>query len=152
MAVRFPTLRSGSKGDSVKNLQITINTWAKTYNREDFYTGVPDGIYGSKTKAAIMAIQTALGLTADGVVGPNTWDVIQKTGLAIAQGKAVLFKPPVKSSGATVTAQDLAPSKIPPPSGGYDIFGMFGDLDWKLVGASIIIGVGLLFMAGKRKK
>ena len=32
-----------------------------------------DGIYGSKTKAAVKAFQAACGLTADGIVGRNTW-------------------------------------------------------------------------------
>ena len=32
-----------------------------------------DGIYGAKTKAAVKAFQTASGLTADGIVGRNTW-------------------------------------------------------------------------------
>jgi len=32
-----------------------------------------DGIYGSKTKAAVRAFQASVGLSADGIVGHNTW-------------------------------------------------------------------------------
>ena len=32
-----------------------------------------DGIFGSKTKAAVVAYQAAKGLTADGICGPKTW-------------------------------------------------------------------------------
>ena len=35
-----------------------------------------DGLFGSKTKAAVQAYQRANGLTADGAVGINTWKKI----------------------------------------------------------------------------
>ena len=35
-----------------------------------------DGLFGTKTKAAVTAYQKANGLTADGAVGINTWKKI----------------------------------------------------------------------------
>lgn len=35
--------------------------------------GSVDGIFGSKTKAAVLAFQKANGLGVDGIVGPLTW-------------------------------------------------------------------------------
>ena len=35
-----------------------------------------DGIYGPKTKAAVVAYQAAAGLKADGIVGTNTWSMM----------------------------------------------------------------------------
>ena len=35
-----------------------------------------DGIFGSKTKAAVLAYQSASGLTADGICGPKTWTAL----------------------------------------------------------------------------
>ena len=37
-----------------------------------YYSGPIDGIYGAKTKAAIVAFQKASGITADGKIGPET--------------------------------------------------------------------------------
>ena len=61
-----PMLRTGSRGDAVRKLQEMLN--AKGYT-----CGNVDGIFGSKTKAAVLAFQTANGLGADGIVGPLTW-------------------------------------------------------------------------------
>jgi GH24 family phage-related lysozyme (muramidase) len=38
-----------------------------------FDCGPIDGDYGPKTKAAVVAFQTSLGLKGDGIVGPYTW-------------------------------------------------------------------------------
>ena len=61
-----PMLRTGSRGDAVRKLQEMLN--AKGYD-----CGSVDGIFGSKTKAAVLAFQKANGLGADGIVGPLTW-------------------------------------------------------------------------------
>ena len=61
-----PMLRTGSRGDAVRKLQELLS--AKGYT-----CGSVDGIFGSKTKAAVLAFQKANGLGADGIVGPLTW-------------------------------------------------------------------------------
>ena len=61
-----PMLRTGSRGDAVRKLQEMLN--AKGYT-----CGSVDGIFGSKTKAAVLAFQKANGLGVDGIVGPLTW-------------------------------------------------------------------------------
>ena len=59
------TLQKGSKGDEVKE-------WQKFLNSQGYNLGV-DGDFGDKTYAATTAYQKANGLTADGIVGKNTW-------------------------------------------------------------------------------
>lgn len=61
-----PMLRTGSHGDAVRKLQELLN--AKGYT-----CGSVDGIFGSKTYAAVLAFQKANGLGADGIVGSLTW-------------------------------------------------------------------------------
>lgn len=57
--------RSGSRGDEVTKIQTKLKTWG-------YYTGSVDGIYGSKTVAAVKWFQQTNGLTADGIAGPAT--------------------------------------------------------------------------------
>ena len=61
-----PTLRKGTEGDLVKELQAKLNALG-------YDCGTVDGNYGKKTAAAVKAFQTAQGLTADGICGVKTW-------------------------------------------------------------------------------
>ena len=61
-----PMVSYGSRGDAVRKLQEMLNALG-------YDCGSVDGIFGSKTKAAVLAFQKANGLGADGIVGPLTW-------------------------------------------------------------------------------
>jgi|688.fasta_scaffold242328_2 putative chitinase len=54
-------LKIGSKGEEVKQLQTKLGL-------------VSDGHYGALTATAVKKWQAANGLTADGIVGPGTWN------------------------------------------------------------------------------
>ena len=66
------TLRQGSTGAAVEQLQFWLNTLAQ------YESALPsvavDGIFGSGTAAAVRAFQRRYGLTVDGVVGRTTWE------------------------------------------------------------------------------
>lgn len=59
------SLKQGSTGATVKKVQQLLKNWG-------YYTGSVDGIYGSKTTAAVKYFQKKNGLTADGIVGSKT--------------------------------------------------------------------------------
>lgn len=64
------TLRQGSRGTDVRDLQLSLL-------RLGYNPGPADGIFGFKTKQAVIMFQRDNGLTADGIVGPLTWHVLQ---------------------------------------------------------------------------
>jgi len=78
-------LKLGSEGEDVKKLQIKL--------------GVdPIGKFGPKTDAAVKEWQSRNGLTADGVVGPNTWAKLM--GESTTSSPVVITEPaPVVSVG-----------------------------------------------------
>lgn len=43
-----------------------------------YYTGAIDGIFGTGTRNAVQNLQKDYGLIPDGVVGPNTYEVLEK--------------------------------------------------------------------------
>lgn len=67
--VTLPVLKKGSKGDSVRALQILLN--GKGYN-----SGTVDGDFGTKTDTALKAYQKKNGLVADGIAGAKTWTAL----------------------------------------------------------------------------
>jgi len=55
----------GSSGNEVTQIQTKLKRWG-------YYNGNIDGIYGSKTVAAVKYFQSKNGLTVDGIAGPKT--------------------------------------------------------------------------------
>ncbi len=55
----------GSRGNEVKQIQEKLKRWG-------YYNGSVDGIYGSKTLAAVKAFQKKNNLTVDGIAGEKT--------------------------------------------------------------------------------
>lgn len=69
----IPTLRRGSQGDEVADLQTILNA------RYGADLDV-DGNFGKATEAAVKAFQKSHGLTTDGVVGAKTWKALGVSG------------------------------------------------------------------------
>ena len=62
-------LKQGSRGGEVKEVQRRLKMWG-------YYSGAVDGIYGSNTASAVRAFQEMMGITADGIIGQQTWELI----------------------------------------------------------------------------
>ena len=71
--VKLPVLRKGSKGNSVKALQLLLVGNGVSVGK----AGV-DGDFGSATESALMSYQEKKGLTKDGIAGPATWTALLK--------------------------------------------------------------------------
>jgi len=62
----YPTLsKVGSQGEEVRQIQTKLKNWG-------YFNDKVDGIYGPKTRAAVVWFQQKNGLTADGIAGPAT--------------------------------------------------------------------------------
>lgn len=55
----------GSRGNEVIQIQTKLKNWG-------YYKGSIDGVYGSKTRAAVVLFQRKNGLKVDGIAGPQT--------------------------------------------------------------------------------
>ena len=65
-AAEVPAIcRQGSTGNEVRTVQQKLKNWG-------YYSGAVDGIFGPKTKEAVMYFQRKNGLVADGIVGAKT--------------------------------------------------------------------------------
>jgi hypothetical protein len=60
-----PTLRRGSRGPAVRELQQRLNARGARLD--------PNGVFGPGTETAVRAFQRANGLQPDGIAGPLTW-------------------------------------------------------------------------------
>jgi len=114
--VNHPLLKIGATGEHVEKLQEILN-------KLDFNPGSIDGIFGNKTAVAVKAFQSVNSLTADGIVGKNTWLVIDK---------ALLNPPPIAhpllkigSTGESVRYLQYTLNKLGYSLGSID--GMFGN-------------------------
>lgn len=67
----YPLIRQGSRGVYVLIAQDDLNTLG-------YSTGGLDGVFGGQTRNAVISYQRSRGLSADGIVGCNTWRSLQE--------------------------------------------------------------------------
>jgi len=102
MALSWPIEQEGSTGENVRTVQYLLNAHGSDLT--------VDGAFGPKTGAAVRAFQAKHGLSADGVVGNQTWPVL-------------IVEVSAGSTGAAVRAVQ---SQIHSRSGWLAIDGIFG--------------------------
>ncbi|MEG4840227.1 peptidoglycan-binding protein [Microcoleus sp. B9-D4] len=67
--LRKPTLKRGSTGQAVKELQQLLFHWG-------YYFGAIDGIFGVYVENAVKGYQHRVFLAEDGIVSPLTWQAL----------------------------------------------------------------------------
>lgn len=88
------SLKIGSQGQAVKNLQGNLNALGSKLT--------VDGNFGEVTQVRVIVFQKSRGLTADGIVGPITQSEIAKALIEVAQkSKGQPVKTVPVSSGST---------------------------------------------------
>lgn len=92
-------LREGSRGQDVITLQYLLSFIS------EYYPDVPalaqDGIFGPGTKSAVTAFQRRMGLVADGIVGPATWNALYGTYQGIVQNVPTPNPNPTPGTGGS---------------------------------------------------
>ena len=67
--IKLPVLKKGSKGQSVKSLQILLNGYG-------YSCGSIDGDFGAKTESALRKYQSNKKLVVDAIAGEKTWNAL----------------------------------------------------------------------------
>jgi peptidoglycan hydrolase-like protein with peptidoglycan-binding domain len=70
-------IRFGSRGDNVTYIQQALQKLSARYPAIS-NPGKADGIFGTATDASVRAFQRYFSLTADGVVGQQTWNMLNR--------------------------------------------------------------------------
>lgn len=73
-----PVLRKGDRGEYVKLAQTEL-----IEHGYDVGKWGADGVFGAATEAAVKQFQKDNGLSADGVIGPKTWDALDDVSVAL---------------------------------------------------------------------
>jgi hypothetical protein len=89
------TLKVGSRGADVTSLQQFMAS-----NSDIYPSGLVTGYFGSMTKAAAVQLQLSYNLSADGIVGANTRNVVNNV---IATGRGIDISGPQMNNFSVVT-------------------------------------------------
>ena len=158
-----PTISVGSSGSVVRRLQRALR-------RTPDLTIAVDGAFTPQLDAKVKAFQSGAGLTADGVVGPQTWAALPDGGPMPtlqegSSGAVVKSLQTLLTNGAsgqwTVTPQGVDGSFGPKTKasvqafqswGGVAADGIVGDQTWSVslhaASATLESAVGLNFVIG----
>ena len=103
------TLRNGSTGSQVKNLQAALA-------ENGYDVGNIDGVYGPKTEAAVEKYQRDHGLTTDGIAGKDTLGSLSSSKNSSSNAQKVNIDSATAASGPIISATIAAGGKpnLPP--------------------------------------
>lgn len=85
-------LRLGSTGADVRLMQTYLDVIRIVYPSIPYL--IVDGVFGERTREAVIAFQNQFLLAADGVIGPVTWDYIVKQYQLVTGGVPISLEYP----------------------------------------------------------
>src|SRR5262249_42833991 len=106
-----PLVRLGSRGDTVAELQVRLNEDGARPRLD------PDGSFGGATDRAVRAFQRRHGLLVDGIVGPQTWGLLDELSRADILGPHDVFAGTHAVSDAEAAAVASHMATTPPAPG-----------------------------------
>lgn len=95
-------LRPGSRGEDVRHMQQRLNELARIYTAINAQNA--DGIYGNNMTNAVRRFQAQFGLSADGILGQDTWNKIVSVYEAVTAGRPTAVVTPYPGSPLRVGA------------------------------------------------
>ena len=98
--ITYPTVRQGSRGEVVTQLQLFLSNLGSTLQI--------DGIFGNGTASAVRAFQKKYGLDVDGIVGPKTWKKLLEVAGNIKPSEP---EQPQKEEKISIVIPDLSKSE-----------------------------------------
>lgn len=101
-----PILRFGDGGAAVKELQGMLSLLG-------YYPNSVDGQFDNDTEVAVQTFQTDVGLTADGIVGPATWERLLPTPSTEFTPPAVVEAPAIPTTQVDPTELEPSPERSP---------------------------------------
>lgn len=141
----LPSLKQGAKGEPVKLLQTLLE-------RNGLRTGGADGNFGPMTHAAVVKFQLAHGLGGSGLVGPQTWALLQQApqpGPTAPTGPVAPTTPTPAPSGAGIPKLlDWAKSMIGSKYAAVNPF-RFGEVLWDGKAHTSVNGSGTVYQYPK---
>ena len=101
----YPTIKYGAEGDAVEKLQTRLKELG-------YFDGTVGGNFGTITRAAVIAFQKAANLSADGIVGSDTWTALYSKSAPTASSTSAPSNPvtttTTSSSGSTINDTDYS--------------------------------------------
>lgn len=101
-SVNYPgnPLKLGESGDSVRIMQQYLGMLATTYQIPSIQA---DGNFGENTESCVRVFQQLVGLSADGIIGQDTWKAISDSYWNLANRDAL-----ISAMGRVITANFIA--------------------------------------------
>jgi len=133
-----PVLRSGARGVSVADAQTMLR-------EKGYQIGEVDGIFGSATRAAVLAFQSDHGLRVDGVVGGDTWGALRDDTKArpVAPHRRLATESDLRAKGSTeIRNADAVQGGAAVAAGGVTLEGMLSRSDDIRDALTTVEGIG----------